>query len=528
MNDRIIDLARELIRTYGFSLLDDSERLGQLLEDKCGDDRHEVFLLCFALREVSKNGAFPTADELSSDRKRIITGFCRDLGFSEYVAEWAFSAIELILSDAEEMERSSSARDQHVEARRGSIRSSYHGMAARPRTAPIRKKALRNGLLLLGIALLFLGLYVKMSGSRLPVDGEHRILFLAHLSGPEASSGHVRLKSAQLAADIINEQGGIKGSYMHIAVKDVPSSAERAEQTLRSMLRDGSYTAMISACNDEVSSVLARVADVYETPLVASGSSRISITMEDDRPLLYAFRMNYDNTYKGKIIAYFSAAGLKRKKIALLSLAYDKDAEEVRASFIDSFSSTGGEVVCNTTYTRSGGLDAASASEVLASDADCVVIVDPTSDVGRVIAVLRDAGYTNTIVGSCFDDTVAAAAGGALNDVWWIVPSSPDDSQLMSFQSSYMDKYNESVSRGDFVSAILAYDSVRWTADALYRAPGSQGEALRHAFLSTKNLALTHATLSLDPRTHSPWAKSASLLYSTDGSTKFQRRFRPQ
>jgi branched-chain amino acid transport system substrate-binding protein len=80
----------------------------------------------------------------------------------------------------------------------------------------------------------------------------------------------------------------------------------------------------------------------------------------------------------------------------------------------------------------------------------------------------------------------------------------------------------------DFAGAVLAYDSVRWMGDALYRAPGFQGEALRHAFLSTRNLALTHATLSIDPRTHGPWNKAVALVYCLDSRGKFQRRFRPQ
>jgi branched-chain amino acid transport system substrate-binding protein len=62
----------------------------------------------------------------------------------------------------------------------------------------------------------------------------------------------------------------------------------------------------------------------------------------------------------------------------------------------------------------------------------------------------------------------------------------------------------------------------------MYRAPGFQGEALRHALLSTRNLALTHATLTIDPRTHSPWNKALALDYRKGGAWKFQKRFRPK
>ena len=528
MNDRIVELARELIGVYGFSLLDDPERLGQLLEDKCGDDRHEIFLLCFAIREVSKKGTFPSTADLLADRERIEGRFCENLGFSPYVAKGALEAIVTILSDAEALE-GETAQHNHLEARKGFLRMVNAGIAKRPRTAPVRKKALRNGLLLLGIVLLFLGLYVKTTESRYPVQDEHRLLFLAHLSGPNAAVGHVRLKAAQLAADMINAQGGVKGRYLRILVQDVPIQPESASRTIRAFLRERAVTGMIGVCNEDVSALLAQIADEFELPLVATESSRMSTTMSSkERPWLYAFRTNFDNAYKGRIMAYFVAHGLKRERVALLSLAYDVDATEIREAFREAFAGYAGEIVCERNYTKRGGLDHSAASEVLSSGATCVVIADPTVETAGVIQMLRATGYTDTVLGTGYDESLQNAAGNALNNSWWIVPSAPDDSQLLSFQTSYRDKYNETVGANDFAGTILAYDSVRWMADALYRAPGYQGEALRHAFLSTRNLGLAHATLSIDPRSHGPWNKAVALLYSTDGRTRFQRRFRPQ
>ena len=529
MNDRIVALACELIGIYGFSLLDDPERLGQLLEDKCGgDDRHEIFLLCFAIREVSRRGAFPSAADLLADRTSIEGRFCKNLGFSPPVAKRALNAIATILSDAEAMEGEALPRGP-LEARKGFLRSVSAGIAKRPRTAPVRKKALRNGVLLLGIVLLFLGLYVKMTESRYPVQDEHRLLFLAHLSGPSAAVGHVRLKAAQLAADMINAQGGVKGRSVRIVVQDVPTQPETASRTIRDLLRERAVTAMIGFCNEDVNVGLAQIADEFEVPFVATESSRMSTTMSsEERPWLYAFRTNIDNRYKGRVMAYFVAHGLKRERIAILSLAYDADAAEIRTAFREAFAAYPGEIVCDRTYTTRGGIDPATVSEVLSSGATCVVVADPTAETAYVIQALRAAGYEDTLLGTGYDESLQNAAGDALDNSWWIVSSAPDDSQLMSFQTSYRDKYNETVGERDFAGTILAYDSVRWMADVLYRAPGYQGEALRHAFLSTRNLGLSHATLSIDPRTHGPWNKAVSLLYSTGGRTRFQRRFRPQ
>jgi branched-chain amino acid transport system substrate-binding protein len=151
-----------------------------------------------------------------------------------------------------------------------------------------------------------------------------------------------------------------------------------------------------------------------------------------------------------------------------------------------------------------------------------------TAEIAHVTSALRGFGYEGVMVGMNFSESLDAAGESGLDDSWWVVPASPDDPQLQSFQSSYRDKYNENISGDDFLGTLFAYDSVKWVADALFRAPGFQGEALRHAFMSTRNLALSHATITIDPRTHGPWNKAAALLYRSGGAVRFQKRFWPQ
>ena len=535
MNDIPVKLARELVRTYGFSLLDDPERLGQLLEDKCGEYKYEIFVLTFALREISKRGALPSAEEFRDLRSQTEAQFRDNLGFGAKTSRWAVDAIAGILLDAEEAADASGASGSpsgHIEARRGFLQNIGligRGIARKPRTAPVRKKVLRNSLLLVAILAIFFGLFVGMGGRLTPDSDEHRILFLAHLSGAEAGRGHIRLKAAQLAADQINALDGIKRRPLRLQAQDIPTAPEEAVRTLRGILRDRNTIAMISACDEEVNAAIAELSDEYELPLVATESSGIAVTMASrERPWLYSFRTNFDDAYKGKLLAYFVSHGLKRKRIVLLTDRYDEHSTAIGEAFVEAAGLFEDAQVSTATYTRRGALDRASANEVAESGADAVVIANTDADITQVLQMLRRAGYANTILGLAYNDAMQSVGGRFLDDSWWIVPASPDDPQLQSFQASYRDKYNESVPRDDFVGTVLAYDSVRWMADALYRAPGFQGEALRHAFLSTRNLALSHATLTVDPRTHNPWNKAAALIYCSEGRGRFQRRFRPQ
>ncbi|MDR1917190.1 MAG: ABC transporter substrate-binding protein [Synergistaceae bacterium] len=520
-----VEVAKELVKVYGRALLEDPERLGQLLEDECGNARREIFIISFALKEIARGGEVPSFEKFTEDRERIIEKLCRNLGFAKESSIWAVDAISRILEcGSEEL-----APDGHIEAHSGFLESITSGIAKRPRTAPFRKKTLRNGLLLLCIIMSFLVLFVTITESRYAVSNEHRILFLAHLSGTDAASGHVRLKAAQMAADQINAEGGVRGRPIHILGYDIQSSPEEAAEVLDGLLREKNVAAVISACSDSVNPAIAKVADKRETPLILTESSATSATMSAvDRPWLYTFRTNFDNPYRGRLLAYFLAHGLKRRTVALVSEAYDVDSSEMRSSFKQWNATYGGSILCEEVYTKRGGLDRASIEEIISSGADAVVIANHMPDIAPLLQSLRAYGYDGVVLGAAYDESMQIAGGEALDNSWWIVPASPDDPQLQSYQALYRNKYNESVFGSDFAGTLLAYDAVRWMADALNRSPDFRGEALRHSFMSTKNMPLLHATLSIDPRSHGPWNKSASLVYCSEGRGRFQKRFRPE
>jgi branched-chain amino acid transport system substrate-binding protein len=519
-------VARELVAVYGISLLEDPERLGQLLEDKCGERRREIFLLSFALRDIIKGGNLPNARGLAQSRDEVSSRLCANLGFSSKSAEWAVDAIISILDGNADELRSGN----QIEARRGFLSDMDkvdEGLAKHPRTAPLRKKAFRNGFLLLLILSLFLALFVRITGSRVSEAEEHRLLFLAHLSGSDAALGHVRLKGAQLAADQINALGGVKGRMIRLQAQDIPQDIDEAARAVEGILRGRRFTAIISSCKDTVNSALAPVADKNEIPLISTESGLAGVTMAtEERPWLYSFSVSPGNADMGRIIAYFLSQGLGRGKIALIFRDDDVDSSEIKDSFAAASESFGVSVESEISF-GVRGLTQGDAERIAASGADAVVIAcEPDMGVARSLQALRGAGYSGAVLGLGFSGILRSEAGAALDNSWWILPASMDDPQLLSFQTSYRDRYNERISWSGFSGAILSYDAVRWMSDALYRARGFQGEALRHALLSTRNLALSHATLTIDPRTHAPWNKAVALIYCSDGGERFQKRFR--
>ena len=527
MNNKPIIITQELIKIYGASLLEDPERLGQLLEDKCGDCRHEVFILSFALRNILKGSSLPEQESFEADREKLASRFRDELGFPDESAKWAVGAIGTIIASTEGSRSEDSAATP--QAHRGFLSNIKNGMAKHPRSAPVRKKALRNGLLLLGIVVLLLTLFLRVMGSGFAGRDEYRLLFLSHLSGSDAALGHVRLKAAQLAVDQLNAQGGVKGRTIQIQGYDLPHSPQEAERVVSAIINEKMITAIISACSDESNLLLAKIADEKELPLIVTESGSTAVTMAtEDRPRLYTFRLNSDNDYNGKLLAYFTAQGLGRKSAVVIHDPKDADSREVRDSFVKMSRVFGISISADIEREsplrpRGGAID-----RMLSYGTGMLVLSDGGVAAFNLTALLRDGGFKGPILGGEFRSLQHSSVPKVTGDSWWILPASPDDPQLRSFCSAYMDKYNEQIADCDFIGALFSYDSVYWVADSLYRAPGLQGEAIRHALLSTKNLALTHATLTIDPRTHGPWNKAMALVYCNGENYRFQKRFYPR
>ena len=356
MDDRLVDVAEELIKLYGVSLLEDPDRLGHLLEDRRGEARRGIFVITFALRERLRDGPLPAPDAFAADSERVAARMRENLGFSEADARWAARAIASLLEAGAE----SAPDETRIEARRGFLRGIGYVIAKRPRTVLVRKKVLSNGLLLIAIIALFLGLFIQVSGPGFKKESDdHEVLFLAHLSGPDAASGHVRLKAAQLAADQINAEGGVKRRFIKIRAHDVPRAPEEAARVVDTLLRARESLAVISVCGDDVNAAISGLADARETPLIVTESSGMAVTMAaPDRPRLYPFRMNYDNAYRGYLAAYFLTHALKRTRPALIREAYDADSYEMRDGFVsavESFKdSVACSVVCEEVWTKDG------------------------------------------------------------------------------------------------------------------------------------------------------------------------------
>ena len=533
MPQKIRDVLSDLIETYGIKILEDPDRLSQFLEDRCKDHPDEAFHLSFALRYLLKLGWRPTDRKFlfSEGTERLV----QQLGYSQKEAEAVASALSGALADAsggeqdEEPEAASEKPDEEFVAVPGNLRRISGGIANRPRTAEMRKKSFFSGLLMVAVVVVLVVLFFQIGSQRTPVGDELRIAFFAPMSGPEARLSHVQLRAAQLAVERINRRGVHGGYRLRVVGYDLPADAAKAEAAVKRVMKDKSILAMMLGAGGKNVSRIAEAADSVEAPLVTVAPEQCAdVLMDGAMPWLYSYGLANDTQYRGKMLSYFSVQALKKKKIAIYYNPFDKISEQVYGSTRKWASGFGAKVVAELPYngnTSSDGHSLALAA-LTKSGAELLILPGRNSETAEIIKEARKAGFEGPVVAENYTEELYNEAGASLRGSWWINEISALDPPVRSVLKDYRNLYNENGEPEDVAAALLAYDGIQWIASALESTPGFRGEAIRHTLLATRNLPLTHATLTVDPRTHQPLNKAMAVVYCARDKGIFQRRVR--
>lgn len=522
MDGKMKKTLEELIELYGPAILEDPDRLSQFLEDRYGD-YGESFKFTFALRALIKSGWTHRLVITEKKREFYMDVLVRNLGFTASAAKDVLDALnELTRNEPEE--EPGKDEGSPVVAKPGNLKKIEGGISNKPRTIWLREKSLHNGLILIVSLFALAVLFLQMSGQRSPVGDELRIAFMTRLSGPASERGLNQLRAAQLAVEDVNRHGGVRGYKLKVVGFDVPPQSAKAEESMRNILADDSIVAMMSGLGGKADDVLSALADEISVPLILT-VARETKSSDSDKPQLYVFRIASDANERSRLAAYFAAYEMGFKKAAVF---YNSDnhiavlENEYAVRWLKNFR---GRVVADIGYSKQGGADfTAAMTAVKESGAEVLLVRGFGRESADVAASARAAGFRGPILGQNYVE--ALSDGEKLAGSWWLNEVSAFDPQIRSVMKDFKSLYNESCPEHDVRDAIMAYDGILWIANALYNALGYRGEAIRHALLSTKNFAMTHATLTIDPRTHGPYNKAMSVIYCSKGKGIFQRRIR--
>jgi len=305
-----------------------------------------------------------------------------------------------------------------------------------------------------------------------------KIGFFGDLTGPTFNFGLSAKNGVLMAADEINQGGGINGHQIDIVIEDDKGSPEQAAQAAANLIDRYQVVAIIGNGASGNSLAAAPKAQSARVPLIAPSSTNPAVTEAGD----YIFRACFIDGFQGEVMAKFAANTLKAKRAAIM-LDFNSPYSRGLTDFFElSFAKLGGEIVGKQSYSQGDADFRGQLSAIKAANPDVIYIPGYYGDVAIIAKQARQLGLTLPLLGADGWDApeLWELGGDALNGTYISNHYSADDPSetIQKFVKAYRQRYGNLTPDAH---AALAYDALRFLAAAMQRAGTTEGPKLRDA-----------------------------------------------
>jgi len=263
---------------------------------------------------------------------------------------------------------------------------------------------MRTGILFSGLLLLaILGLFVTGCSDR----GEPvRIGVIAELTGDMAAVGASCRRAAQMAADEINEGGGLlinkKRHPVEIILVDNGGKEERSAEAALNLICRHRVLAIVGPNVSRCVLPAADMAEQNETLLISpsSTSPRVTLDQKTGKPQKFVFRACFTDSFQGRFLAKFVLETLGLKKAAVL---YNADSEYNRGIahfFQDAYEKDGGKVVAFEAYQNGERHFDDQLGIITKAHPEILFLPNYYTEIPNQIQQARKSGITVPVIGS--------------------------------------------------------------------------------------------------------------------------------
>ena len=346
--------------------------------------------------------------------------------------------------------------------------------------------------------------------------------FFGDLSGKSYNFGQSALNGTLMAADEINQAGGINGRRLDIVFQDDKGSPEIAARSTSKLIQQYKVVAVIGAGVSGNSLAAAPNAQSAGIPFIAPSSTHPAVTQAGD----YIFRACYIDAFQGEVMARFAANTLQAKKAAIM-VDYNSPYSRGLTEFFElSFAKLGGTIVAKQSYSESDADFRGQLSAIKTAEPDVVYIPGYYAEVGLIAKQARQLGIDQPLLGADGWDAPELWDLGrdALNGTYISNHYSADDpsENIQKFVTNYRQRYQNLTPDAH---AALGYDALRFLADAMQRAGSTEGPKLRDALAATKNFPGVTGVISMDANRNA--VKPAVVLKLQDRAYVYQETIQP-
>ena len=319
-------------------------------------------------------------------------------------------------------------------------------------------------------------------------------------SGPVASFGIQSVHGVQMAVAEINEAGGVLGRPVQYILMDNNSDPMEAYQiATRMMTRDGVVGIIGPATSGNFGATIP-AAMAHRVPMVTGSATRDNLIYDGAGNLSYfAFRICFRDAYQGTAMATFAFNYKDARRAALIIMVDTDYSVGLAASFRETFTDMGGEIVIEEGYVTGDQHFSPILTRINATDFDVIFVPGYYNEVSQIIRQAREMGITVPILGGDGFDSprlLDIAGPEALNNVFFSThySSLDEDPVVLDFIDRWRAKHGEDPSSFN----ASGYDAAMFLFDAIRRAGTDDPVAIRDAMAATVGFQGVTGTITID------------------------------
>ncbi len=341
-------------------------------------------------------------------------------------------------------------------------------------------------------------------------------------TGKARDYGEAAIKGARLAAEEINQQGGVLGRRLELVLFDNRSSALESKQAALDAVHH-KVVGVVGAVWSTHSLAVGPVLQKNHIPMISPGSTAPGVTQSGQ----YLFRTCYTDDFQGKLMADFAFHDGGYKRAAVLTNFSETYSQILAHYFSANFVFNGGAVIYEDGYNGSDVDFKQLLTPLISLKPDVIFIPGYSRDSGLIIKQARKMGIKATFIGGdAWETAVANYAGEALEGSYFSTfwhPSAP-----YQRNQAFMAHFKATYGGGEIAAyAPLAYDAVWLFADAIDRSKSLDPAKIRDALAATQNFVGATGRFSFNAY-GDPVNKGASILKFTHGKWVFYKAFEPK
>lgn len=331
---------------------------------------------------------------------------------------------------------------------------------------------------LIGIVSILASVLTRVAVLDLDTKNAYRIAVVGPLSGPNANAGRAMLAGAQLAADRINDAGGIAGRAVSIEVRDDKGDANTAREAARALVADDGISAIIGHFGPVQTEAALDTYAGGSVPVLIPSPAADKVAARGE----WIFETVFDDIEQTKFLANYLRNVVGQKTVSVIHASTSRGSK-LAAAFDQTYRRFGTKVL-NTWQYNPDDLDGLLArAEAIGQEfrdqkiTGHIFIQGTPAQAARVLVGLRGKGVRNGVVGLAEMATDAfvrevqsllpegQSAALMTNGIMVTTPLLFDTATevAQNFRSTFIDTYG---AVPDWAAA-YSYDAVQMVADGI-------------------------------------------------------------